>query len=214
MRGVSNLNLYHLDLYVLKILYQAQQQQLIRTLISGLNSLVFEASPLKARILQIQRAAATNISILTELPIFPEEEDHTYLAQAIKEIHSMSIRMSRPDKHGINWKEQFLNYDLSYTVSWKEFHNNIGTILRGRIPKWFIEICEIIAKTDNPTHKSQTPNLCTLNLWQPTSKKGTKQKWVLAGSDTYSKVSKSNELEATIVHWIEKDGKLLRCKGC
>ncbi|CAG8493702.1 16442_t:CDS:2 [Gigaspora margarita] len=98
---------------------------------------------------------------------------------------------------------------LYFNKAWDTWSRIVKTAANKDYPErkdseMFIEICKIIAGTDNPTHKLQTPNPFILNLWQPKNKKGTKQKWVLAGSDMYNKVLKSNKLEAIIVHWIEK----------
>ena len=43
--------------------------------------------------------------------------------------------------------EQFLNYNNTETLTWRQSHNNIFKILHRRYSKWYQEIIELISST-------------------------------------------------------------------
>ena len=62
------------------------------------------------------------------------------------------------NKYQITSIEQFLNATNSEFVNWTDFYHNIKRIPRGRKPKWFLLIQELIYSAASPSLTLMEPN--------------------------------------------------------
>ena len=78
-------------------------------------------------------------------------------------------------------------------LEWHNFYYNIQKILRGRIPKWFLEIQELISSIANPTTSYIYPNPFTLTKWKPK-----KKTWIITPNLTIGKTNHFDQKVTTI----------------
>src|SRR5439155_26954295 len=114
----------------------------------------------------------------------------------INHPHS-SLLKQQLNQHSIYYIEQFLNHDNTELLDWQSLHHNILKIPRGRIPKWFLEIQELIRSTANPTTSLTYPNPFILTTWTPK-----KKSWVLTHDLVIGNTNQYNATSATIHHYI------------
>src|SRR5260364_34802 len=80
------------------------------------------------------------------------------------------------NEHNISCIEQFLNWKNDKFLDWKNFQHNIKKIIRGRTPKWFHQIHELITFTTTPSLELINPNPFTTHLGYRSIKDGSLQR--------------------------------------
>src|SRR6185437_3673658 len=69
--------------------------------------------------------------------------------------HSLKEKLNH---HNIKYIEQFLNFNNTELLNWKNFHHNIGKIPPGRTLCWFFKIQDLISNNTNPSTQYIYPN--------------------------------------------------------
>src|SRR6185437_9375455 len=130
----------------------------------------------------------------------------------IIESHSTKEHLKENlNKYQIMIIEQFLNTTNSEFVNWTDFHHNIKRIPRGRKPKWFLLIQELISSAASPSLTLMEPNPFITPPW--TAKRG----WVITAQGEFGKVLNPFPDRPKVKHYIKsplENQKLVPCLGC
>jgi len=117
----------------------------------------------------------------------------------------------RLNEHNISCIEQFLNWKNNKLLDWKNFQHNIKKIIRGRTPKWFHQIHELITPTTTPSLELINPNPFTTPPWTPINKG-----WVITKNKLIAKVFNPHSTNYRGKHYVysNSSNQLEPCLGC
>ena len=186
---------------------------------SLVNTSILEETPIFPTS-QLHTHTAQSILAMHELgiqftrPLFPWPIPTTLLGTSVNTLlndHPNKTTLKQYlNKHNITCIEQFFDHKNLQLLTWQEFHHNIRTIPRGRIPKWFHTIQDLIRTKDNPSTEYVTPNPFTIQKWTP-RKKG----WIITSDLTIAKIHNPlNTLKGRHYIRITNSNNIRPCPGC
>jgi len=121
-----------------------------------------------------------------------------------------SYLKNKLNQHHISCIEQFLDPTNTKLLSWKELHHNIRKIPRGRTPKWFTIMQELIRDTTSPSLELIDPNPFITPTWIP-QKKG----WVITSQMEIAKIYNTTSTPLLGKHYRRQlDNTVKACTGC
>ncbi|CAG8674689.1 3376_t:CDS:1, partial [Paraglomus occultum] len=166
--SIPNSTMFHHKIYALRKVNEIQDQQHIAQMIYQLNHHNFYNSTLKIRLQQIQNAAATNTSILTNHSYTLSQEEHfSTTAKMLQSLHQAKVSI----KHADIWPKPltFQGTTINYILQQLKSAYKIKTKLN-KLEIYAIEQCT------NYTH-SQTLIWTHIAQTIPKIQRGRKPKW-------------------------------------
>jgi hypothetical protein len=115
------------------------------------------------------------------------------------------------NEHNISCIEQFLNWKNDRLLSWQNFQHNIKKIIRGRTPKWFYQIHELIMSTTAPSSELISPNPFTIPPWTPINKG-----WIITRDKQIARIFNPHSTNHRGKHYVYSNlsNRLEPCTGC
>src|SRR6185437_2725075 len=143
------------------------------------------------------------------------EEEGTPINRLLENHGKKNTIKSKLNKHKIYYKEQFMNSDGTKLLEWGEIFHNIRKIIKGRQPKWFTEIKEIIREQENPSIENNGPNPFTVNKVSKGNESMLKGSWVQTNNGLIGRVLEVKENILRLSHWnVDKNIITGKCRGC
>jgi len=115
------------------------------------------------------------------------------------------------NQHHVDCIEQFLDLSNTKLIEWKNFHHNIKKIPRGRTPKWFQIIQDLIAATTSPSLELISPNPFITPRWSP-KRRG----WIINHKAEVAKIHNCANTPLIGKHYLYQDNNttVKACHGC
>jgi len=159
-------------------------------------------------ILALHALSLTTSRNLDNWPI-PKNFTGTSINQILQNSSKASYLKKKLNNHNIASIEQFLNADNTELLEWNNFHHNIKKIPRGRQPRWFPIIQDLITASANPSLALAKINPYTLAKWT-----SVKKSWIITNNLVIGKIYNPSNKRLKTQHFIlQPDNTIVACKG-
>ena len=142
----------------------------------------------------------------------PREEEGTPINEILGNNTSKMNLKNKLNTHNIYYIEQFMNHNCSKLLQWKQMFHNIGKIIRGRKPRWFLEIQQTIRGKYLHNMEGKTNPYTNKQIEDNGNNQST---WIITNRGLVGKVRKIKNNIATIRHWEYEGNRITSCcHGC